>query len=348
VTGHPDAETIARYREGDLGPWRSWRVRSHLARCAECRDVATELAGVTALLAAVQQPPMPEDMVARVHGALAREAAVRATAAHEGAAWPAETATDASPDTAGPASVPQQAAGQPRAGGTGWRARQRERARQDRQRRQRGGLPWLAGAASSPGLRIAAGAAALVVLAAGGYEISVNAGGKPGQQAAPSAVPSVGYGPGLSYQREGRVARVTPMTTSTDFTAGQLSKQVSALSKYASSSPGVPGAAPLITAPPNASSPRVSSPGAPVSPAIGSAPPKKFGSIPVNVLDGCVNRIADGADVVLVDIARFDGARATVIVTKAASSVIRQIWVVGTGCSASVSDILTHAALSSG
>ena len=46
----------------------------------------------------------------------------------------------------------------------------------------------------------------------------------------------------------------------------------------------------------------------------------------------------------LVDVARYQGAPATIIVTEAAGGP-EQIWVVGTGCSASRSDVLHHARL---
>jgi hypothetical protein len=59
-------------------------------------------------------------------------------------------------------------------------------------------------------------------------------------------------------------------------------------------------------------------------------------------LSGCVSRIAAGRTVQLVDIARYRGAPATVIVTAAKGSAPAQVWVVGLRCSASASDILAH------
>ena len=47
----------------------------------------------------------------------------------------------------------------------------------------------------------------------------------------------------------------------------------------------------------------------------------------------------------LVDVARYRGAPATVIVTRPAAGGPEQIWVVGDGCSASRSDLLHHATL---
>jgi hypothetical protein len=65
-----------------------------------------------------------------------------------------------------------------------------------------------------------------------------------------------------------------------------------------------------------------------------------FADIPLASLRGCVNRVAAGSLVLLVDVAHYRGAPATVIVTEAAETGPMQIWVVGTGCSASGSDVL--------
>ena len=67
--------------------------------------------------------------------------------------------------------------------------------------------------------------------------------------------------------------------------------------------------------------------------------------ISASALAGCVNRIAAGERVLLVDVARYQGAPATVIVTQPAAGGPERISVVGTGCSASRSDLLHHAML---
>jgi len=68
-----------------------------------------------------------------------------------------------------------------------------------------------------------------------------------------------------------------------------------------------------------------------------------FADIPLASLRGCVNRIAAGTLVLLVDVAHYRSAPATIIVTEAAKTGPMQIWVVGTGCSASTSNVLQHA-----
>src|SRR5260370_19297282 len=71
------AETLARFRQGDLSPRRNARIRAHLGGCARCSDLNEDLAGVTTLLAGAQPPPIPEHLAARIQTALATEAARR-------------------------------------------------------------------------------------------------------------------------------------------------------------------------------------------------------------------------------------------------------------------------------
>ena len=77
MTRHADAEALACYRHEDLSRRRASRIRAHLAGCARCRALDEDLAGVTALLADAQPPPMPEHLAARIQTALAAEAARR-------------------------------------------------------------------------------------------------------------------------------------------------------------------------------------------------------------------------------------------------------------------------------
>ncbi|HSZ28196.1 MAG TPA: hypothetical protein VK784_00390, partial [Pseudonocardiaceae bacterium] len=126
---------------------------------------------------------------------------------------------------------------------------------------------------------------------------------------------------------------ITPITTSANFTPTGLSSQVTAeVKKY--------GAGFTKTGPNAQSSGQHGS----ASPAV--VPHEQTGSfadIPLASLRGCVNRIAAGTLVLLVDVAHYRGAPATIIVTEAAKTGPMQIWVVGTGCSASGSDVLQHA-----
>src|SRR5260370_1137041 len=83
MTRHIGAETLARFRQGDLSPRRNARIRAHLGGCARCSDLNEDLAGVTTLLAGAQPPPIPAHLAARIQTALATGAAApRAAQGH--------------------------------------------------------------------------------------------------------------------------------------------------------------------------------------------------------------------------------------------------------------------------
>lgn len=317
---HASAETMARFRQGDLSRRRASQISAHLAECGRCSALGEDLAGVTTLLASAHPPPMPEHLAARIQTALAAESASRA-----GSASPAGSASRAvaPPRTVAPAG--------------------RKTSGPERSRRPR--LPRIGSRIMLGGL---AAAAAAVLVAGGIYEIALRgssaspghgvAAAPAGGRAARSAgnglmVPALPtFGPALQYTRAGRRSSITPIATGTDLTPATLTSQVSAeVTKYGKG---------FEKTGPNAESP--SRPGAASSASVPSGL-ARFANIPVPALRGCVNRIAVGELVLLVDVARYRGTPATVVVTEAAAAGPMQIWVVGTGCSASASDVLTHA-----
>jgi hypothetical protein len=89
------------------------------------------------------------------------------------------------------------------------------------------------------------------------------------------------------------------------------------------------------------------------SPAPAGASPQhgpSFGGIAVKDLQGCVTRIAAGGTVRLVDVARYQGKRATIIVVAggaggAGGTGGTRVFVVGPGCSGSRSDLIARASL---
>jgi hypothetical protein len=300
---HVSAETMARYREGDLNQRRTSHISTHLAGCDRCSALSQDLGGVTTLLASADPPPMPEDLTARITSAIAAESARRAAA----------------PDAVkAPAARHQRAPRRPR----------------------------ITSKVALGGLA----ATAAVVLVAGGIYEAVGRSGPTGSSASSSApaaarpatrspgneamVPALPVsGPALQYQRGGRKESITPITTSTHFTPAELTSQVTAeVKKY--------GAGFTKTGP-NAESPGGS--GTPSPAAVPREQTGTFGNIPLAALRGCVNRIAAGSLVLLVDVAHYRDTPATVIVTEAAETVPMQIWVVGTSCSASSSDVLQNA-----
>jgi hypothetical protein len=316
VTRHVSAETMAGFRQGDLSPRRRSRITTHLAGCDRCRGLDEDLAGVRTLLAGAQPPPIPEQLAARIQTALATEAAsrvVRPAGSENGIGAP------------GP--------GQP-AGGRRWLPR-------------RPGLPRLA---ALPRSRVALGslaaAAAVLVVIGGMYEVFGSRGtgsgpsgtvaGAPAHRSAGSgiALPAAGgrsgSGPALQYQHAGRQDSVTAVRTNTDFTSGRLRTQVAtAVAKYGAA---VTSSSPLS----GAHSPAAAAP---------ERQATTFGAMPVSQLQGCVDRIDAGELVLLVDVARYRGAPATVIVTEMTIIGPERIWVVGAGCSGSASDVLTRATM---
>jgi hypothetical protein len=320
MTRHVSAETMAGFRQGELSPRQNSRIGAHLAGCDRCRTLDEGLAAVRTLLAGTQPPPMPEHLSARIQTALATEAASRV--AHP-------TGNENGIGTAAPGNRPP-------ARGPGWRPR----------------LPQMPRLSSRVALGGLAAAVAVLVVLGGVYKMVISRGtgsasigssaSAPSSHSAarsPSsglAAPAVGRPASrtvLRYRHSGHTDSITPVSTDMDFSQNRLGTEVAAVV----ASYGTAGA----KAAPNTS---------PMSgvhnPAPGPAERSAtFGNVPVSQLQGCVNRIAAGEMVLLVDVARYRGTPATVIVTDVTVVGPEQIWVVGTGCSGSRSDMLTHATM---
>ena len=337
LTRHVSAETIAEFRQGDLSPRKNSGIGAHLAGCARCRTLDEDLAGVSTLLAGTQPPPIPDHFTARIHTALTTEAAdrvVRSTASENGigTSLPGQDRpTQDRPTQDRPA---------------------QDRPTQGRPTRERRRLLRLPRLGSRVALGSLAAAAVVLVVALGMYEMTVSRGtssgpsgtaaGLPASRSAPQSprsglvVPAPhgpAFGPVLRYRHAGHQDSVTPVTTDTDFTPDRLGTQVAAaVASYgAGVTKTVPNTNPLSGVQSPASEP--------------ARQATTFANIPLSLLQGCVNRINAQELVVLVDVARYRGTPATVIVTEVTVIGPEQIWVVGTGCSASRSDVLTHATM---
>ncbi len=313
IRRHVSAEDIARYSEGDISGRKATRIRSHLAGCRQCAAVREDLARVPALLASAEAPPMPEHLAARIQAALSTESAQRAS-------------RDARPASAPP---------HRRAAGRSW--------------------PWIPGI-SPRAAGWAASATAAVLLAGGGayYLIASgpgNGGASSGSASAPSssihrtaaganvpAAPALrGAGPHLEYQRAGQPTAFTPVATAKNYVPDRLAAQVrTTLAEFGAlaTSTGPGQAAPLATP---SSGPNRS-----------SGQPPRIGGFSASALEGCVSRVSAGAEVVLVDVASYQSSPAAVIVTQGTSQSPRKVWVVGPGCSASISDLLHTTTLPAG
>jgi hypothetical protein len=328
MTRHVGELTLARFRQGDLSSRRSLRIRAHLAVCMRCSELNDDLAGVTTLLAEMRPPPMPEHLSARIQAALGAEAARRAGVSAAASSARTETAGAAQPGALAPRPA----------------ARSARHERPARGRRQ----PRPFRLSSPVALRTMAATAAAVVLAGGGYEIASHAGGSgqpsstvsgPAAAGSSATTPRVagpmsraaGTAPQLRYEYDGRQDSIIPVETGTNYASATLGAQVGQeLKQNPPSATGQGGTGSL-----HSNSSR--------APATGFAP--TVGNIPVTELQGCVSRLAFGRQVLLVDVATYQGRPATVIVTKASAASPEQVWVVGTDCSRTRSDVLTHVTL---
>lgn len=317
MTGHPDADVLARFREDLLGRRRSARIRAHLARCERCAALEQGLGEVSTLLAAAPVPPMPDELAARLDRVLATEAAARAGAQAPGAAARAGTQAPGAAARAG-----TQAADEASPGPSPLPDRSGRPARR-----------WRAPRWRTPALRAAAAAAAAALIAGGGYGVSrlvLQGGGTSGTASSGSAALPRTQAPlaqhaasGASVPAAKNPANGTPtypaagsvqvVRSGTDYLPGRLSAQTEAVlarrsSGFTTQSPASPAS--LATA-----------------------------------LRGCVQLVTGGAQPLLVDLARYQGRPATIIVQAPAGGQPGQVWVVGTGCSAHSRDVLAHALL---
>ncbi len=262
---------------------------------------------------------MPDQVTARIQAALMAEAARPALAtagARPGAPQPAEPARRQSRHAAG------------RAGGS---------------RRWR--LPELRSQLAVRALGVATAAA---VIAGGAYGISQL--GPAGQTATSSSAaggsgaagnaavprPARVSGPVLHYRQAGQAVTFTPVSTRTNFTQQQLTSQAAAALRHP------------VRSPPQFHGPAISNrPGAHSAPAVHGQSGQSFRGIPVGALQGCVTRVSAGRTVLLVDVGRYQGRPATVIVVAgpAGGTGGSRVFVVGPGCSSSESNLIAQASL---
>ncbi len=76
-TPHLDIEVLAEYRAGLIAGRRGAALAAHLADCDRCAALDSDLAEVSAVLAAVPPPTLPADLANRLDMALAAEVAER-------------------------------------------------------------------------------------------------------------------------------------------------------------------------------------------------------------------------------------------------------------------------------
>ena len=151
---HPDSGVLAEFSAGLITGRHGAQISAHLAGCERCTGLCDEMAELPALLAAVPAPVMPDTVIQRLENVLA-----------------AETANRDSSERAGDDGVPSRLAGPPSRQVAGPPSRRHRDFR-------------------LVALRVLAPAAAVLVLAAGGYGLSRIAGGSTSSTASSSSVSS--------------------------------------------------------------------------------------------------------------------------------------------------------------
>jgi hypothetical protein len=336
VTRHVSPEMLALHREGAVTAAKAASIHAHLAGCSRCSGIDAALASLPSVLAATELPPMPDALTLRIQMAIARESAARAgTSPASPAPAPAKTGVagaGAGPRTAGAA------AGTAGSGSAGIPGRpdlpERRRSRARRFRRPDWSSPLL--------LRGLAAAAAVVVIAGAGFLLAnartasqsagstANGAGAGVPAARPSAAGGVNrqasFGAGatapvpVNYRLNGKIATTDAVVSHANFTARSLPrmlrKQVASVTRLGSgdTAPAYPGAA---------------------------SQKSRIGGVSISSLQGCLNVMARGRRVLLVDVARFLGRPATIVVLESLTAAnVFDVGIVGVGCSASNLDII--------
>jgi hypothetical protein len=328
VRGHADAATLAAFREELLSARKAAQVSTHLAACPRCAALEAQLAEVTTMLSRAAAPPMPDALTARIQAALATEAATRAAEAP-----PLAAAAAAAPGTAGH-NGSRGPAGQGRTGDrtarrAGWRGH---------------GRSWLA-------LRVAGVTAAVAVIAGGGYGVAQLLTGSPavtGAASGPDAGPAIkvkgpvprmsvssikpasgpatsgggtGGGTGGSARRSAGTMIPAVISSGTNYRPASLGAQASSALKQVT--PGTQSSArPVPT----------------LAPAQDQA--RLFPD-----LQACLIHIGNGQHPLLLDLAKYQGHPALIVVFPPTNGGQRRALAVAPGCTATKADILATATL---
>jgi hypothetical protein len=321
MNGHEDLELIAAFREGLLDLADSDRVARHLSGCGECARWLTALGEVAAALAQAAPPPLPPRLARRLDAALAAEAA--AAGASGGAA--AGTRSGRSEQGTGrtlPAGRSRAPSAHARSGHAGRApAGHASGASRPGRRDRRGGRLWALAAAAS-----------VCLLAAGGYLLASSLTHTPSSRTSASSGQAGRQLPGNTMRpgTSSRAAVPNPnvrapqggtgtgalviVNSRTNYESGQLRAQAAHVADTTSiSSPG--GKAGSTTVQPSGIS---------------------------SALAGCLQQVAGGLHGLIVDMARYDGRPATVIIAPSLGGRAGHVWVVSPPCSASPPHVIAE------
>jgi hypothetical protein len=263
------------------------------------------------MLSSIPVPAMPEQLTSRLQAVIANEAAMRSA----GTTMPARSASDPG------------VAGEPTSTMIPGRPDLPERAGRRRARRPRARV-W-----SSPlALRSLAAAGVLVLLVGGGILLANGRGAqtrntagsepasRPARNRPSSAIVGSGAATPLRYRHAGQLVYASAVRSDADYTKASLPAgvrdEVKASAQVASPAPGVApsGAAPSTS---------------------------RLNGASVSQLESCLSAVATGHLVLLVDVARYLGRPATIIVLKPVNNVF-DVIVVGQACGTSGQNVITR------
>ncbi len=192
---------------------------------------------------------------------------------------------------------------------------------------------WHLPGLSVPATRLVAAAGAVVVVGGGGYLVASNL--NSGVSTSPSssgAPPSTSQpmtaGPNVTYGSPGSQHTIHSVSSSTDFVPKELRAQV--LEAYHEAQ--VKGEAGNVS---------FGGTGAPTAGPLQAAAGSGVGTR----LAGCMKSVADGQMVLLLDLAKYEGKPAMIVVLGSTATSQAEVIVTTDGCSATSPDVLTRAPL---
>ncbi len=290
-----------------LKPRKAAKVRSHVAVCNQCTSLNGQVSAVSTTLASVSSVSYPA-MPESLSAQL--DIALASESTQRLASAPATEA--------GRRDLPQ---------------------RSDRARQERRG--WKLPGVSVLATRLVAAAGALVIVGAGGYEIAANVSGtntsgtaasSSGAAAMPRPQTSqLSVGPMVHYGYPTSNKEIRVVSSDTNFEPAKLSSEAVAAVRAAR----LRDAAGFRAAT-----------NAPAASAGANASDKAAGTSSSSAMAGCLDRIVGDQTVQLMEIARYAGKPAMIIVTAASGERAAQVWVVPPTCSGSHPDVLDHLRLS--
>ena len=282
---HLDTDVLAEFRAGLITGRHGAKIAAHLAGCDPCTALDDQLAGVSALLASVPAPAMPDSVAQRLDAALA-----------------AEVARKNDPERAGPEPSPEPAASPRRAGRHGFRFMS---------------------------LRVLAPvAAAVVVLAGGGYGLSLLT-SRGGQMTASSSAGTEGSAASRAVGGGAEPTAGSQEPGASPFKGARIS----------------PADFPFVVSGVNFSSAPAKLRQQVESALRGRLASRSSQSTPL-LVRACVQNLAGGHPVVLVESGRFAGRPATLVVARTGQH--DTAWIAGPDCSATTRDVLATTSLPQG